>query len=300
MKNLPPTATLRTFEVATRHTTFTSAAEELHITQSAVSHQLTNLEALWGVSLFERGKTLNLTPAGAALAPIVREFFTSLETTLTDLKEQNGRIRLNLNTSYSFAFKWLLPRLPNLTKQHPEILITLETTDRRIQFTKEDADIAIRLGNGNYPSLYTEYLFRESIFPVASPDLLQRFGIPQEPAELLRYPLLTRDGSDLIPKWANWFQHVGVNITSLNENIRFSDTNMTIEAALLGQGIALVRSGHVEKEMRNGSLIRLFNIPFLSPLAYYFVCPKGTESQPHIINFRHWLLNEVNHSQEND
>ncbi|MGK9419373.1 transcriptional regulator GcvA [Pseudomonas cedrina] len=297
MRDLPPTATLRAFEVATRHATFTSASEELHVTQSAVSHQLKHLEELWGLQLFQRGKSLRLTPAGAALAPIVREFFTNLAATLSDLREQKGRVRLKVSTTYSFALKWLLPRLPSLSQQHPEILITLETSDKAIKFSSADPDVAIRLGNGNYPGLHSEFLLREQIFPVASPDLLSRFGTPHEPAELLRYPLLTRDGADLVPKWEAWFEHVGVGIGALNESVRFADTNMTIEAALLGQGIALVRSGHVEAQINDGRLVRLFEVPFASPVAYYFVCPKGVESQPHIANFRHWLLEESSRAQ---
>lgn len=293
MKDLPPTSTLRAFEVATRHATFTSASEELHVTQSAVSHQLKHLEALWGLQLFQRGKSLSLTPAGAALAPIVREFFMNLETTLADLREQKGRVRLKVSTTYSFALKWLLPRLPSLAQRHPEILVTLDSSDKAINFSSAEADVAIRFGNGNYPALYSEFLFREQIFPVASPDLLNRFGMPRTPAELLRYPLLTRDGADLVPKWEVWFQHVGLGVLPLKESVRFADTNMTIEAALLGQGIALARSGHVESELRDGSLVKLFDVPFPSPVAYYFVCPKGVESRPHIVSFREWLMQEA-------
>lgn len=298
MKNLPPTATLRAFEVATRHATFTSASQELHVTQSAVSHQLKHLEDLWGLQLFQRGKTLRLTPAGATLAPIVREFFMNLEATLSDLREQKGRVRLKVSTTYSFALKWLLPRLPSLSQQHPEILITLETSDKAIQFASHEPDVAIRLGNGNYPGLYSEFMLREQIFPVASPDLLKRFGNPHEPAELLRYPLLTRDGADLVPKWEAWFEQVGVSVSALKESVRFADTNMTIEAALLGHGIALARSGHVETEIADGRLVRLFDTPFDSPVAYYFVCPKGIESRPHVVSFREWLLAESSQAQQ--
>lgn len=293
MRDLPPTSTLRAFEVATRHATFTSASEELHVTQSAVSHQLKHLEALWGLQLFQRGKSLSLTPAGAALAPIVREFFMNLEATLADLREQKGRVRLKVSTTYSFALKWLLPRLPGLAQRHPEILVSLDSSDKAINFSSAEADVAIRFGNGNYPALYSEFLFREQIFPVASPDLLSRFGMPRTPVELLRYPLLTRDGADLVPKWEVWFQHVGLGVSPLKESVRFADTNMTIEAALLGQGIALARSGHVESELGDGRLVKLFDVPFPSPVAYYFVCPKGIESQPHIVSFRDWLMQEA-------
>ncbi|NVZ50705.1 transcriptional regulator GcvA [Pseudomonas sp. B6002] len=298
MRDLPPTAALRAFEVATRHATFTSASEELHVTQSAVSHQLKHLEDIWGLQLFQRGKSLRLTPQGAALAPIVREFFMKLEATLSDLREQKGRVRLKVSTTYSFALKWLLPRLPSLSQQHPDILITLETSDKAIHFSSDESDVAIRLGNGNYPGLHSEFLLREQIFPVASPELLNRFGTPHDPAELLRYPLLTRDGADLVPKWEAWFQHVGVGISALNESVRFADTNMTIEAALLGQGVALARSGHVEAQVSDGRLVRLFNEPFASPVAYYFVCPKGIETQPHVISFREWLLAESSQAQQ--
>jgi len=298
MRNLPPTATLRAFEVATRHATFTSAADELCISQSAVSHQLKNLEDLWGLQLFQRGKILRLTPAGAALAPLVREFFGKLDTTLADLREQHGRVKLRVNTTYSFALKWLLPRLPDLAGLHPEILVSLDSTDKAINFSGSESDVAIRFGHGNYPALFAEFLFREQIFPVASPALLRRFGTPAEPAELLRYPLLTREGADLVPKWNVWFEFTGLNITALHESVRFADTNMTIEAALLGQGIALARSGHVEKELADGTLMRLFNIPFPSPAAYYFVCPPGIETQPHIVKFRRWLLAASQQTQQ--
>ncbi|WP_285355737.1 transcriptional regulator GcvA [Pseudomonas sp. lyk4-R2A-10] len=293
MRDLPPTSTLRAFEVSTRHPTFTAAAQELHVTQSAVSHQLRHLEDLWGLQLFERGKSLRLTPAGATLAPIVREFFMSLEATLADLREQKGRVRLSVSTTYSFALKWLLPRLPSLARQHPELLVSLDTTDKVIHFASSEADVAIRLGKGNYPGLYSQFLFGEQVFPVASPELLQRVGMPGSPADLLQLPLLARDGAELAPKWEAWFQSVGLAFSPLRESVRFGDTNMTVEAALLGHGIALVRSGHVEKEIDDGRLVRLFDVPFQSPLAYYFVCPKGVETQPHIESFREWLLGEA-------
>lgn len=298
MRDLPPTATLRAFEVAARHATFTSASAELHVTQSAVSHQLRQLEQRWGVQLFARGKTLALTPAGQVLAPLVREFFMKLETTLADLRAQEGRVPLRVSTTYSFALKWLLPRLPDLARAHPEILVTLETTDAAIHFTPAQADVAIRFGTGNYPALFSEFLFREQIFPVASPALIERLGTPRQPADLLRYPLLTRAGADLVPKWDLWFQQVGVAVSTFGESVRLADTNMTIEAALLGQGVALARSGHVERELADGSLVRLFEVSLPSPLAYYFVCPRGIEAQPHVVGFRQWIMAQACHAGE--
>ena len=116
--------------------------------------------------------------------------------------------------------------------------------------SRADSDVAIRFGHGNYPALHSEFMFREQLFPVASPALLQRFGTPQEPAELLRYPLLMRDGADLVPKWEIWFKQVGLTLDALQESVRFADTNMTLEAALLGRGW---RAAVMLKELRDGS-----------------------------------------------
>lgn len=110
---------------------------------------------------------------------------------------------------------------------------------------------------------------------------------------MLHFPLLTRIGADLVPKWEAWFQAVGLAYLPLRESVRVGDTNMTVEAALLGQGVALARSGHVENEISDGRLVRLLDVPLPSPLAYYFVCPKGIESQSHIANFRRWLVGEA-------
>jgi LysR family glycine cleavage system transcriptional activator len=298
MRDLPPTPTLRAFEAAARCPTFTAAAAELNITQSAVSHQIQYLEEFWGMKLFERGKPLRLTAAGDALAPIIRQFLVGLDATLTDLRLRRERTPLRISLTQSFASRWLLPRLPDLEARHPEFQLCIdETTDRLISFGPDDADIAIRYGGGQYPSLYTELLLREYVFPVASPDLLARLGSPAIPADLLRYPLLVRGGSDLIPKWESWFERAGVDVSLSPAGTRYPDANMTIEAALAGYGIALVRSAHVEAELREGRLVRVLDVRYPSPLAYYFVCPKGRERLPAIASFRRWIIQEARQAQ---
>jgi len=297
MRDLPPTPTLRAFEAAARHATFTAASAELNVTQSAISHQIQHLEELWGMKLFERGRSLKLTPAGDALAPIIRQFLVSLDATLTDLRRRHDHLPLRVSVTQSFASRWLMHRLPDLETHHPEIQLWLETTDQPIGFAEGEADVAIRLGAGDYPGLHAEPLFRETIFPVASPDLIARLGLPDMPADLLRYPLLYRAGPDMVPKWEYWFERAGVDVALSEAGTRFPDTNMTIDAALAGLGVALVRSGHVEVELREQRLVRLLAVRYPSPLAYYFVCPKGRERLPMISAFQQWLVQQARDAQ---
>jgi len=297
MRDLPPTPTLRAFEAAARHATFTAASAELNVTQSAISHQIQHLEEMWGMKMFERGKSLKLTPAGAALAPIIRQFLVSLDATLTELRKRHDHHPLRVSMTQSFASRWLLHRLPDLEANHPEIQLWLETTDQPICFGEGEADVALRLGTGQYPGLYTEPLFREDIFPVASPGLIAQCGMPGIPADLLRFPLLYRAGPDIVPKWEYWFERAGVDVALSETGTRFPDTNMTIDAALAGHGVALVRSGHVEVELKEQRLVRLLSVRYPSPLAYYFVCPKGRERLPMISAFKQWLVQQARRAQ---
>ncbi len=298
MRDLPPSPTLRAFEAAARHPTFTAAAAELHVTQSAISHQIQHLEELWGMRLFERGRSLRLTAAGDALAPIIRQFLVSLDATLADVRQQRDRHPLRISMTQSFASRWLLPRLPDLEACHPEIQLWIdETTDRLISFAQDEADIAIRYGTGLYPGLHVEPILREYVFPVASPTLLDRLGMPQIAADLLRYPLLFRGGSSAIPKWDYWFERAGVDVALAPGGTIYPDANMAIEAALAGFGVALVRSAHVETELRDGRLVRLLGLRYPSPLAYYFVCPKGHERVPAVAAFRAWIVRQAGQAQ---
>jgi LysR family transcriptional regulator, glycine cleavage system transcriptional activator len=297
MKELPPTPTLRAFEAASRHPTFTAASAELNVTQSAVSHQIQYLEELWGMKLFERGRSLKLTQAGDALAPIIRQFLVSLDATLAGLRKQRDRHPLRISVTQSFASRWLLPRLPDLEARQPDLQLWIETTDQAIGFGKDEPDIAIRLGTGQYPGLFAELLMHEYIFPVASPSLLATLGTPDIPADLLRYPLLFRAGPDLVPKWDYWFKRAGVDVSLAHAGTYYPDTNMTIEAALAGYGVTLVRSGHVEKELKDGRLVRLLDVRYPSPLTYYFVCPKGRERMPAVLAFKEWIIRQAQQAQ---
>ena len=170
MLRLPPTAALRALEAAARHLSYTRAAEELHITQSAVSHQIRHVEGLWGLKMFaRRGRRLALTPEGQALVPIVREFMDRLAEALKELGSQEERGALRVSLLQSFAYKWLVPRLGEFARIHPEIDVWISTSDRYADFRSADVDVAIRLGTGDWPDLHVTPLLHEYAFPVCSP-----------------------------------------------------------------------------------------------------------------------------------
>ncbi|MDZ7839839.1 MAG: transcriptional regulator GcvA [Gammaproteobacteria bacterium] len=300
MTRLPPISGLRALEAAARHLSYTRAAEELNVTQSAVSHQIRHIEELWDLQLFERrGRRLVLTEAGHALVPIMREFMQRLTSTLEELagsnEDETGSLRISL--LQSFAFKWLVPRLGDFNRKHPEINVWISTSEELTDLNREDVDLAIRLGYGHWPGLYVKFLFREYVFPVASPAFLERQGRPETPRDLLKYPLIQRTSLDICPRWRDWFRDAKVRVRSLPRGTHLPDTSMGVLAAIDGQGIALARSAHVMGDLEAGRLVKLFNVFSPSPVAYYIVARRGTETQPHAASFIEWLSGEAHTAQ---
>jgi len=300
MLRLPPTSGLRALEAAARHLSYTRAAEELSVTQSAVSHQIRHIEEMWEIQLFERrGRRLVLTEAGHALVPIIREFLQRLTSALEELAgatdDETGSLRISL--LQSFAFKWLVPRLGEFNRQHPEINVWISTSEELTDLNREDVDLAIRLGYGHWPGLYVRFLFREYVFPVASPGFLERHGRPETPKDLLKYPLIQRTSLDICPRWRDWFRDAKVRVRSLPRGTHLPDTGMGVLAAIDGQGIALARSAHVMADLEAGRLVKLFNVFSPSPVAYYIVARRGTETQTHASAFIDWLSREAQAAQ---
>lgn len=296
---LPPTASLRALESAARHLSYTRAAEELFITQSAISHQIKHAEDIWKVKLFDRrGRNLVLTDAGRALAPVVREFLEKLDRTLADLHKQKDNCAIKISMVPSFAVKWLVPRLGRLKTRHRNLEVWISTTEEMVDLLHSDVDVAIRLGLGDWPDLNSRLLFREYVFPICSPRFLERVQAPAKPEDLLRYPLLYRHSTDICPRWRDWFRDAGVEVKSLPRGTRFPDTGMAVQAALDDQGIALARSAHVADDLAEGRLVKLFDIFSPSSVAYYIVCQKGRESDPPLAAFMDWILEEAVSAQE--
>ncbi len=300
MRNIrfPPITALRALETAARHLSYTKAAEELNITQSAVSHQIRHAEELWGLKLFERrGRRLILTQNGQALVPVVRNFINGLTSTLADLKEEDNRDSLRVSLLQSFAFKWLVPRLGRFNQQYPGIDVWISTTEELVDFSLDNADMGIRLGHGDWPELHVTPLLQEYVFPVCSPRMLEELGTPKNPDDLFNYPLLRRSAMDICPRWRDWFRDAGIHIKRIPKGTKFPDTSMAIQAAIDGQGIALARSAHVSDDLASGRLVKLFNIYSESNVSYFVVCPRGKENNSSIVAFTEWLIEEAQVAQ---
>ena len=291
---LPPISALRALEAAARHMSFTRAAHELNVTQSAISHQVKTLEDLWGLKLFKRTvRGVTLTPTGEELAKITREFFDRMTRTLDELRISSTHEPLRVDTLQSFAVKWLVPRLGRFHEMHPEIDVWISTHERLVDFGSDDVDLAIRLGHGRYPGLHACLLMREEVYPVCTPEFFGHDGLPESPRELLDYPLLLRLGEPNHPNWEQWFEAAGLPGVRPAAGPRFPDSNMAIEAAKDGLGVALARTAHVADELATGELIRLFDVACPSSVAYYLVCPEGREVEPRIAAFQGWIMSEA-------
>ncbi len=296
----PSMSALRALEAAARHLSYTRAAEELFVTQSAISHQIRHVEELWGIKLFQRsGRTLVLTEAGHVIVPVVREFVRRLTSTVEDLREvQPTPAALRVALLQSFAFKWLVPRLGHFNHEYPDIDIWISTSDELVDFESENADVGIRLGYGDWSNLYQELLLREYVFPVCSPHFLEEYGIPEKPADLLGLPLLRRNAIDILQRWRDWFRDAGVTVRKMPKGTQLPLTSLAIQAAIDDQGVALARSAHVLDDVKAGRLVRLFpEVKSKSNLSYFFVCLRGREREPQITAFRSWLKREAEISE---
>ncbi|WP_108882290.1 transcriptional regulator GcvA [Anderseniella sp. Alg231-50] len=297
--HLPPLAALRALEAAARHGSFTRAAAELNVTQSAISHQIRHLEALWGLELFARdARPLALTKSGAALVPVARDFFARLSATLENLRIEDARGALKISTLESFALTWLVPRLSDFRERHDGIDVWISTMDQFVDFAVDDVDLGIRLGHGVYPGLHSTLLLREYVFPVCSVQLVKRLGMPANPADLVRFPLLLRHDEVMSSNWDTWLAAAGVPGLPIDHGPRFPNSNMALQAAIAGQGVALVRSAHVDGSLEAAGLVRLFDVHFPADAAYYLVCPEGAQSRPRIAAFRDWIQAEAARSQQ--
>ncbi len=299
--HLPPLAALRSLEAAARHGSFTRAAAELNVTQSAISHQIRHLEGLWGLELFARDtRPLALTKSGAALALVARDFFARLSATLESLRVEDTRGALKISTLESFALTWLVPRLSDFREHHPEIDVWISTNDHHlIDFADEDVDLGIRHGRGDYPGMHSSLLLREYVFPVCSMRLVKQLGMPASPADLARFPLLLLSHNEKSTwPWDAWLPVAGVPDLPIDKGPRFPNSNMALQAAIAGQGVALVRSAHVDGGLSAAGLVRLFDVHCPADLAYYLVCPEGTQARPRIAAFREWIQAEASRSQQ--
>jgi LysR family glycine cleavage system transcriptional activator len=283
---------MRSFEVAARHLSFTRAAQELFVTQAAVSHQIKALEQDLGVSLFRRqNRALALTDEGQALLPYVRDAFDQLTAGVRQLEQLCCAGTLTLSATPSFAGHWLVGRLGRLRRQHPEIELRLSATERLVDFVREGIDCGIRHGLGDWPGLRADRLFQAAIVPVCSPGLVSGPAPLKEPGDLARHTILhAMDGAD---EWQVWLRAAGVEGLALEHGLHFDTGELALKAALSGLGVAMGRLPLIDDDLAIGRLVVPFAIEFDDQCAYYFIAPEQTADQPKIATFRSWLLDEV-------
>lgn len=286
---LPPLTALRAFEAAARHLNFSRAAEELHVTHGAVSHQMKALEAHLGIALFQRqGRAMRLTEAGQQLHEHVHEALQLLKRGVAELRDQARGQVLTVTTTPSFATRWLLPRLADFQARHPEIDVNLRASQALADFARDGVDLAIRYGPGAWPGLAAEKLLDEEIFPVCSPDF--RGGrLPTRPAELADLVLLR----DTRQPWRDWFLSVGLDWPELTRGPLYDDVSLSLQAAAGGLGVALARRALAAAELASGRLVRLFGDAVPTSFAYYVVHPPGAQQLPKIAAFRAWLAGQA-------
>ena len=291
LRRLPVLNALKSFEAAARHESFTRAAEELNVTQGAVSHQVKALEQELGVKLFNRERQrLVITESGRQYLAVVRDAFDRIAIGTERLMQRQSSGALTLSTSPDFAAKWLVHRLGRFSAAHPEIDLTVSASMHHVDFAREEVDLAVRHGDGTWPGLHLERLSAEQLFPVCSPKLVTGKQRLRSPADVLKFPILHLDNSK---DWARWLEAAGVAGADQVRGPVLNRASMLIDAAVDGQGIALARTTLAAWDLLGGRLVRPFAAALRLSKSYWIVCPKATASLPKIVTFRDWLLKEA-------
>jgi len=295
-KPLPPLNALKAFEAAARLRSLTRAAEELHVTQGAVSQQVKLLEQYLDTQLFYRKpRRLELTDAARAYLPVLTDSFNNLLASTNELFGSDHRALLTIKCGTSFIHRWLMPRLHDFYQQHPEFRIRLMSAVWPSQDEVEEADLEISNGFGNWAGMQVERLTREHWQVVASPGFIQRNLIPEDPHKLLALPLISTIGDR--ENWQVWFRKQGV-MNVMPEPVLESDTStMAIEAACSGCGLLLTRSFHLRPVLASGQLVQAHPFTLASSGAHYLVLPNKPPSAK-VTAFRHWLQGQLSRCED--
>jgi LysR family transcriptional regulator, glycine cleavage system transcriptional activator len=287
---LPSLNGLRAFEAAARHLSFTQAAAELNVTQTAISHQIRRLEEELGIRLFVRqNRALALTPKARDYLPGVRAAFNDLRLATDRLLRKDDDNVLTISTLASLAAKWLLPRLTAFQEAHPGIDVRITTSTGLVDFKGGDVDAAIRYGRGHWPGLRAEWLMADEVFPVCSPALLTGKRPLRRPEDLRDHVLLhnTNNSDD----WRLWLTASGLPADiSKQPGITFDLILMTVQAAIDGIGIAMGRTSYVQDDIAKGRLVVPFEIALPADAGFYLVSPEATADPPKLRAFRNWLI----------
>ena len=276
-RRLPSLNAVRAFETAARHLSFSRAADELHVTHAAISHQVKGLETYLRVPLFRRlNRAVRLTEAGQAYLPPLRDALDNIAQATARIRDGESAGALTISTSPPFAAKWLVPRLSAFREAHPEIDVWLTPSFHAVDFAREEVDAAVRWGGGEWPGLRADLLGTMDVFPVCSPRLLRGPQPLRTPEDLRHHPLIhDASGED----WRRWLAAAGVSVVPA-PSLHFHDSSLVIQAAIEGQGVALAYSALVADDLAAGRVVRPFEISLPTDYCYYFVCPRPVAETP--------------------
>ena len=291
---LPPLNSLRAFEAVARRLSFSRAAEDLHVTPGAVSQQIRSLEQQLGESLFERTRrSVVLTETGMRMLPEIQSGLETLARALSGRTAPSGGKTLTISVAPSFASKWLLPRLTGFSERHPDIDLRISATVGLADFRRDGVDLAIRLGRGNYPGLYVERLFGETLAPLCAPRLITAKGRPGKPDDLKKHRLLhdtSIPGEAEQSAWERWLDLAGAKHVPARRGTRFSLAEHAMQAAIDGAGVVLGRMVLAEADLAAGRLVQPFKPVLPLDVSYYLVMPETSLRRNEVQAFREWLF----------
>lgn len=290
-QRLPPLSAIQGFEAAARRLSFKAAAEELNLTQSAVSHQVRTLEEFLGVKLFTRATNrIALTTAGQRYLAEVSDMLARLRSGTARLQGREEAETLAIHGTPAFIARWLTPRLERYRRRHPNVGVKLTTGLPPTDFAGGAIDVVIHWGQAPLPGVRVDPFLASARTPVCSPSYLRRRGPLRGPADLLQQTLLhdvVQDG------WPGWFARAGVEFDGPDLGPRFEHCDLTYNAAERGQGVALAYTALIDREFAEGRLVPIFEIETDPVVIYSVACQEGRSADPKIAGFRTWILEEI-------
>ena len=291
-RKLPPLNALRAFEAVARNLSFRAAADELHVSHSAVSHHIRALEARFNIRLFNRTtRRVELSADGARFFPAVKDAFDRIERSTAELSDSRLAGILTVQVYVTTAMRWLLPRLSRYQRLHADVEVRLSTSFQEWGFQPDGIDVGIILGNEDNPDLFYRYLYTGRVTPVCAPAMMIGERGLRQPADLSRLPLI--DVYTSPNDWSRWLQVASLDDLPRRVSTHYDTYLLALEAAAAGDGIAMAEVQDVDDDIRTGRLVRPFGISIKRERNWYIVCETGRQTEAKIKSFMDWVVAEM-------
>ena len=286
---LPPLAAMRAFEAAARLESFSRAADEIHLTHGAVSHQVRALESFVGVPLFVRqGRGVVLTADGRMLAGEIRSALAQIGAAAQAIRRRGQSNRLTISVMPSFGSRWLMPRIGRFMAEHAAWEVNIDSSSQFVDFARDEIDVAVRFGRPPWPGVDHVWLMDDEYLMVASPRL-NRGRLPKEPRQLEQFPLLRTD----VEPWQHWCRAAGIDLAPPMRGVDYQDMGVMLQEAIDGRGIMLSRRSIAATELEKGTLVALFDLAVPAEAAYWVVWPQSVPLSDRVAAFREWIIHEA-------